>query len=101
MIAVLAPVEQLVAAVYVSSATRHLSEDENIGILRSAREHNEKSGVTGMLLYRDGNFMQVLEGPAGVVDSLFFRRFVSAILLSVISGGGDALAASGSVPKPP
>lgn len=70
MIAVLAPVEQLVAAVYVSSATRHLSEDEIIGILRSAREHNEKSGVTGMLLYRDGNFMQVLEGPAGVVDSL-------------------------------
>ncbi len=23
-----------------------------------------------MLLYRDGNFLQVLEGPAGVVDSL-------------------------------
>ena len=70
MSAVLAPVDQLVAAVYVSSATKPLREDEILEILRVARLKNEELDITGMLLYRDGNFLQVLEGPAGVVDSL-------------------------------
>jgi hypothetical protein len=73
MNAVLAPVEQLAAAVYVSSAVRPLTEDEILDILLIARQNNERLGVTGMLLYRDGNFLQVLEGPASVVDSLIQR----------------------------
>lgn len=73
MNAVLAPVEQLAAAVYVSSAVRLLTEDELLDILRAARRNNERVGVTGMLLYKDGNFLQVLEGPASVVDSLIQR----------------------------
>jgi hypothetical protein len=68
MNAVLAPVEQLVAAVYVSSATKPLGEHEILEILRVARLNNEKLDITGMLLYRDGNFLQVLEGPAPAVD---------------------------------
>ncbi len=70
MSAVLAPVDQLVATVYVSSATRPLSGDDILEILQVSRANNEKFGITGMLLYREGNFLQVLEGPAGVVDSL-------------------------------
>jgi hypothetical protein len=73
MSAVLAPVEQLAVAVYVSSAVRPLTEDEILDILRVSRQNNERLGVTGMLLYRDGNFLQVLEGPASVVDSLIQR----------------------------
>jgi hypothetical protein len=73
MNAVLAPVEQLAAAVYVRSAVRPLTEDEILDILLIARQNNERLGVTGMLLYRDGNFLQVLEGPASVVDSLIQR----------------------------
>ena len=57
MNAVLAPVEQLAAAVYVSSAVRPLTEDEILDILLVARQNNERLGVTGMLLYRDGNFL--------------------------------------------
>jgi len=70
MSAVLAPVDQLVAAVYVSSATRLFKEDEILDILHVARANNERFGITGMLLYREGNFLQVLEGPADAVDSL-------------------------------
>ncbi len=70
MTAVLAPVEQLVAAVYVSSATRPLNEVELVQLLQLARQNNEKLDITGMLLYREGNFLQVLEGPASAVDSL-------------------------------
>ena len=70
MSSVFAPVEQLVAAVYVSSATRRLQNDEILEILRRARLNNARLDITGMLLYRDGNFLQVLEGPAIVVDSL-------------------------------
>lgn len=70
MNAVLAPVDQLVAIVYVSSATKHLEEDEILEILRVARRKNQELDITGMLLYRDGNFLQVLEGPAGAVESV-------------------------------
>ncbi len=70
MSAVLAPVEQLVAVVYVSSATKHLEENEILEILSVARRNNQELDITGMLLYRDGNFLQVLEGPASAVESL-------------------------------
>jgi len=87
MSAVLAPVDQLVAAVYVSSATRHLADHEVLDILRVARANNEKLGITGMLLYREGNFLQVLEGSADVVDSLIKKlkrdpRHQGVILMS-------------------
>jgi hypothetical protein len=68
MSAVIAPVQQLVAAVYVSSAYGMLPEQEILEILRISRLNNERHDITGMLLYRDGNFLQVLEGPAAAVD---------------------------------
>jgi hypothetical protein len=42
-------------------------------ILESARFHNAIDGITGMLLYFDGRFLQVLEGPQAVVRSTFER----------------------------
>jgi hypothetical protein len=87
MSAVLAPVDQLVAAVYVSSATKPLSEEEIVEILRVARENNTRLDITGMLLYKEGNFLQVLEGPASVVDPLIAKikkdpRHQGVILMS-------------------
>jgi hypothetical protein len=49
--------------VYVSSAVRPFSTDELIKLLDKARPRNLAAGVTGMLLYHDGNFIQLLEGP--------------------------------------
>ncbi len=48
--------------VYVSSATRLMTPTELAELLRQARENNEREEITGMLLYNDGNFMQVFEG---------------------------------------
>lgn len=62
--------EQLTSTIYVSSAAIPLDEDKMLQMLRVARRNNEKTGVTGMLLYRDGNFMQVLEGPEEAINQL-------------------------------
>ena len=47
---------------YVSSATAPLSALELRGLLEICVRNNAAFEVTGMLLYKDGNFMQVLEG---------------------------------------
>ena len=62
--------ENLVSLVYVSSAIGRLGPQELIDILRTARSNNQRLNVTGMLLYKDGNFMQLLEGPHETVAEL-------------------------------
>lgn len=57
--------------VYTSHATRPFSEDELIALLRECRDFNRAHGITGMLLYIQGKFIQVLEGPQQEVTSLF------------------------------
>ena len=57
--------------VYVSSAVRLLSLDEIAHLLGRARERNSEYGVTGILLYIGGNFMQYLEGPKAHLDTIY------------------------------
>lgn len=59
--------------IYVSSAIADLGAAELTGILESARAQNRANGVTGVLLYHDGTFIQVLEGRAQDVDATFAR----------------------------
>ncbi len=61
------PVYQVI---YVSAATRLFSKAELLDLLKSARDNNERLGVTGMLLYKDGDFIQLLEGDEAVVKPL-------------------------------
>ena len=60
---VLAAVEPLISLMYVSSAARLFSEKDILEILRVSRINNERLGITGMLLYHEGSFLQILEGP--------------------------------------
>jgi hypothetical protein len=62
---------ELISLVYVSSAVQLFSPEDLLNLLQQAREKNGRLGVTGMLLYKDGNFMQALEGPAQVVRDLY------------------------------
>jgi hypothetical protein len=55
---------------YASSASHLMSADELVHLLRQSRENNTPREITGMLLYSDGNFLQVLEGPDAAVDRL-------------------------------
>jgi hypothetical protein len=59
--------------VYVSSAVELFSETQLEILLKECRRNNESVGVTGMLLYKDGNFMQCLEGPKEAVQTLEVR----------------------------
>jgi len=56
--------------VYVSSASKYFSIDEIDTMLELARDKNARAGITGMLLYKDGNFMQCLEGEEDAVTRL-------------------------------
>lgn len=59
--------------VYVSSAAVPIEEDGLDAILSSARRNNLRDGVTGLLLHRDGNYIQAIEGEAGNVARTFAR----------------------------
>ncbi len=59
--------------VYLSSATRPLSEAELEILLDNIRRNNRALGVTGVLLHNDGNIVQCLEGPAEGVRQVFDR----------------------------
>ena len=63
--------DELVHLIYVSVATEHFKDDDLITLLELARTKNAATDVTGMLLYSERNFFQVLEGDAQVVDSLY------------------------------
>jgi hypothetical protein len=61
----------MINLIYASSAFTPMSEEELLDLLINARRKNTEMGVTGMLLYKSGNFLQVLEGEEAVVQSLF------------------------------
>jgi hypothetical protein len=57
--------------IYVSTAKQLLNTDELVEILTKAKEKNSRLGITGMLLYKEGNFMQLLEGEEKIVRDLY------------------------------
>lgn len=57
--------------VYVSNAVMLLDNAELLNILTTARKNNAKRGVTGVLLYSDRIFIQLLEGDDADVDHIF------------------------------
>lgn len=59
--------------VYVSAATKPFTSDELVALLDRSRANNARVAVTGMLLYHDGNFMQVLEGREADVLQVYER----------------------------
>ncbi len=64
------PVFQLV---YISSPVRDQTADELMRLLEQSRRDNIDMEITGLLLYRPGMFMQVLEGEQPVVRKLYAR----------------------------
>ncbi len=57
--------------VYFSSANHPCSKEELLAILNVSRRNNEVDGISGMLLYKDGSIMQVLEGEKDLVEHRF------------------------------
>ncbi len=64
------PVFQLV---YISHAVADISYTDIRNILDVSREYNAKENITGILIYREGYFLQVLEGHKEVILKLVDR----------------------------
>ncbi|MBK1612812.1 blue light sensor protein [Rubrivivax gelatinosus] len=63
----------LVRLMYVSRAVPALDTEELSSILRASRSQNPALGITGVLCYSDGIFVQVLEGGRSAVNRLYAR----------------------------
>jgi hypothetical protein len=65
--------------IYVSQASHPMNSDELGEILEYSRERNDREGITGLLIYRfrpderRGNFVQLLEGEAAAVETVWQR----------------------------
>jgi Sensors of blue-light using FAD len=57
--------------VYTSTADQEFSAADIERLLADARKRNQAIGVTGMLLFHDGTFLQALEGEQRAVNEVF------------------------------
>jgi hypothetical protein len=57
--------------IYLSSSVKYLNIEEIESILSQSRKKNLEKGITGALLYIDGDFLQVIEGPKVALLELF------------------------------
>ena len=58
---------------YVSNTRRNLAQPELENILEQSRRNNAAAAITGLLLYIDGAFLQVLEGEADPLEQTYAR----------------------------
>lgn len=59
-----------IQVIYTSEANESLAEPEVLDILRKAQFKNQAMRISGLLLYKDGRFMQLLEGEPSAVTAL-------------------------------
>jgi Sensors of blue-light using FAD len=77
----------LVRLLYASHTTPALTDADMHQLLRQSRMNNPRQGITGLLCYSEGNFVQMLEGGREAVNRLYNRiaadpRHSDATLLS-------------------
>ena len=56
---------------YKSTATASPSAADLEALVEQARARNRQLGITGMLLYENGSFLQTIEGPPALVEALW------------------------------
>lgn len=61
----------MLSIVYASSAVRLFDRADLVNLLDISQKANKEHGITGMLLYRGGNFIQVIEGEDEAVLQLY------------------------------
>ncbi len=77
----------LVRLLYASRATAQIDQEALHTILRQSKSHNPALGITGVLCYSGGIFIQVLEGGRMAVNQLYGKivrdaRHTDVILLA-------------------
>lgn len=83
--------ENIYNVLYCSHATALMTDDELARINKTSGINNPKRGVTGLLVYGSGMFMQWLDGPRHAVESLMTilatdARHETIVRLQVLDG---------------
>jgi hypothetical protein len=63
----------MISLTYLSTATVPFSSSDLSELLASTRERNHADGLTGVMLYAGGHFIQTLEGDEDAVATTFER----------------------------
>ena len=63
----------MLQTIYISAATQSLSSQELAELLALSRRNNSTEGISGILVYHQGSFLQVLEGPENAVKETLKR----------------------------
>ncbi len=61
----------LVRLLYVSRSVHPETPEQTESILASSREHNLANGITGVLCYGGGIYLQAIEGGRNQVNALY------------------------------
>jgi len=61
----------MINLMYISSATAWPSDSDNQLLLEQARSRNAKLNITGLLLYHNATYLQLLEGEKEDVYAIF------------------------------
>lgn len=63
--------QTILQLIYGSAAQTLFSKEDLVSLLKKSRANNAAKLITGALFYKDGNFLQVLEGPESEVRALY------------------------------
>jgi hypothetical protein len=81
----------LVRLMYASRAVPAVDQEELLAILKKSKANNPKAGVTGVLCFSEGIFMQVLEGGRNAVNRLYNRIAADARHTEVVLLGYEEI----------
>ena len=65
--------KQIYKLIYVSTSRTAMEEEELITLLEHSRAKNHARNITGLLIYHQTKFFQLLEGSKAEIDHLFGR----------------------------
>ena len=63
----------LVRLMYASRAVPTVDQEQLVAIVRRSKSNNPGVGITGVLCFSEGLFLQVLEGGRGPINALYNR----------------------------
>ena len=59
--------------IYTSEATKPFNTRDLLNLLHASRSYNSIDGICGFLYYKNGIFLQVIEGESEMITNLFYR----------------------------
>ncbi|WP_282031454.1 BLUF domain-containing protein [Winogradskyella eximia] len=59
--------------IYTSQASEQFNKRSLLDLLHTSRGYNTIDNISGVLMHRDGYFLQIIEGEQDVIENLFQR----------------------------